>query len=175
MNHPALGRGHRLELDLLTRLEGALGGSIGLSLDRLAATLTVPGRIHHDALSVLAAAKCRPVTEQLNRIDRLPPPTDQQADVLALDPPDDLLVVLLDLDVRVDSSSSTTRSRMARTRSTRLSIDRFGVQRRFFRFRGGGGGASRPSPPPRSAWVAVGINCLTTHCCPIVQRLVVIQ
>src|SRR5919108_3647261 len=98
VDEPPLGRGHRLELDLLARLEGSIGGAIGLALHRLAASLPVARRVHHDALSILASPERGAVAEELHRIDRLAAATDQQADLLALHSPDDLLGAFLHLD-----------------------------------------------------------------------------
>ena len=70
---------HRLELDLLAGLERALGGAVGLALDRLAAALAVAGGVDRDALAVAAAAEGDPVAEQLDRVDRLPAAADQHA------------------------------------------------------------------------------------------------
>ena len=49
-------------------------------------------------LSILAAPERRSIAQQLNRVDGLAAPADQQADVLALDPAHDLLLVLVHLD-----------------------------------------------------------------------------
>ena len=97
-----LARGHRLELDLLARLQRPLGGAIGLALDRLLASLPVAGGVHDHPLSLLEPAERGPVAEQLHRVDRLAAAPDQQAHVLAVDAADDLLGVLVDLDLRLD-------------------------------------------------------------------------
>ena len=97
--------------------ERPLGGPVGLALDRLLASLPVAGGVDHHALAFLKAPEGGPVTEQLHRVDRLAAAPDQQTDVIALDPADDLLGVLLDLHLGVTSRASTTRSRIARTRS----------------------------------------------------------
>src|SRR4051812_48264573 len=102
MDDTALGRGHRLELDLLAALERSVGRSVGLPLDRLLAALTVTGRVHHDSLALLKAAKRGSIAQQLHRVDRLAPASDQQAHVLTVDATNDLVRVLVDLDVRLD-------------------------------------------------------------------------
>ena len=45
--------GHRLELDLLARLQRPLGGAVGLALDRLLAALAVAGGVDDHPLSLL--------------------------------------------------------------------------------------------------------------------------
>src|SRR5215211_2975507 len=101
VHHAPLGRGHRLELDLVARLEGPLGRAVGLPLDRLAPPLSISGCVHRDALSVLPPTEGGPVTNELDRVDRLAAAADEESQVLAVDPTEDLLVVLGDVDARV--------------------------------------------------------------------------
>ena len=75
----ALGRRHRLELDLLAGLERTLGGAVGLALEQLAAALAVAGGVDDHALAVDRAALGRAVADELDRVDRLAAAADQAA------------------------------------------------------------------------------------------------
>ena len=109
---------HRLELDLAAGLERPLGGAVGLVLELLAAPLAIARGVDDHALAVGRPALRRAVADELHGVDRLAAAADQPADVLAVDRAGDLPLVLGRRRPSASSSSaSTTRSRIARTRS----------------------------------------------------------
>src|SRR5207247_6081111 len=99
---PPRGGAHRLQLALPPCLLRTVGGPVGLALHHLASASPVAGRIDRHALSVLEAAERRAVADQLEGVDRLAAAADQESDLLALYPADDLLGVLVHLDARVE-------------------------------------------------------------------------
>ena len=124
------------------------------------------------------------VAEQLQRVDRLAAPADQEAESSSPSiAARDLLVVLVDLDLGVEvelvehplDDRADPLGRLVRRvvgSSLRLPLP---VRSSFFFFRGGGGGGFAASPPRASASLAPGRSAGPRYCWPIVQRLVVIQ
>src|SRR6185437_7694514 len=96
-----LGCGHRVELDLPAGLQSPLGSPLGLTLDRLAATIPVAGGVDEHSLAVLATAERRPIAEELHGVDRRAAPADEQSDVLPVDSADDLLLLVDHLDAGI--------------------------------------------------------------------------
>ena len=86
-----------------TRARASAASSACL-LERLAAPLAVAGGVDGDPLALALAAEGGAVAEQLQGVERLAAAADQDAEVvaLALDPAEDPLLVLLDLDLGVE-------------------------------------------------------------------------
>ena len=148
MDHPPLARRHRLEPDRLVVADGALGGDDRLLLEQRPAALAVAGGVERDPLAVGDAQRCGAVAEQLQGVERLAAPADQDPELVgAVDLGVDLVVGLgdLDLGVEVDLVEDAVDDRadalgrllgnLFDARSSRASHRFF-----FFFLRGGGGG-----------------------------------
>src|SRR5829696_222774 len=166
---------HRLKLDLLAGLERPLGGAVGLALDRLATALAVAGGVHEHPLAIPAPAEGGAIAEKLHRVDRLRPAADQKPDVLALDPRQDLLRPLVDLDLGGQVERLDHLLEQGHDALPRLARKRLRAHRLFFRLRGGGGGGLAATASSGVGGVGDGIILCTTTCWPSDQTLVAIQ
>ena len=154
MDDAPFGRSHRVHLHRLAVPDGVLGGQVGAPAQRLALAAPVARGIDRDPLPILPAAEGGLIGEQLDRVDGLPMPPDQQADVLTLDVGVDLLVALLHcnrglqaevLDDPLEQDPHPLGGRFGQHRSGGLSsVSHAGSlganYLRRLRFRGGGGG-----------------------------------
>ena len=104
MDSLALGGAHRLELDRPPVADGLRRGPVRLALERLLAALAIAGGIDDDALALVAVVERRAPGKVLERVDHRPVATDQAAEVVRpVDRRADLLLVLLDLDARLEA------------------------------------------------------------------------
>src|SRR4051794_14027477 len=101
----ALLRAHLVELDRSVAAQRLLDSPIGAGGQRLPAPLSVAGGVDHHTLALAHSAEGGLVAQQLQGVDRLSPPPDQQAVVIvALDDRLDrrLAFAYLDLTVEVE-------------------------------------------------------------------------
>jgi hypothetical protein len=102
VHDPALVGAHVLHLDRAALADGVLGGHVGLALQGLALAVAVAGGVNADPLAVRPPLEGDLVAEQLHGVDRLPMAPDQQPDVLTVDGPANLILVLIDGDIGLE-------------------------------------------------------------------------
>lgn len=78
MHHSPLLGGHRIHLDRVPGAQSLLGGAIRSRLQRLPPPLSIPRGIHNNPFALTHSLEGRLIAKELDRIDRLPPLTNQQ-------------------------------------------------------------------------------------------------
>ena len=100
VDHLALERAHRLQLDRPAVAERIGHRPVGLALEGVLAPRPVPGGVDDDAAVVVAvAAQGDPHRQVLQRVDRGAVLADQQPEILALDRGAQLVLGFADLGI----------------------------------------------------------------------------
>lgn len=105
VDHPALARAHRLELNRIADIQRSPGRAVSLTIEELLAALTIPGGIDDDPLALGVAHKRGSVAEQLHGVDRCATPADQDPQLLAVDPDRNRIIGLGNLSLSVEVES----------------------------------------------------------------------